>query len=176
MSTLTITKGVLFHQLSQNFDFWIGRGYPLHSSVVLILSLFFPGSHIEAQKPRVYWKPVNQIGPIPHDAICFSENKMIFSEDSILLPRTYMIARSEFPGGWDFVKSTKTLAKYVIDLGHKEYKDPNTFEVSRIFRTICFIINLLTTEDPMTHEWFFRSCVASATRSNGSGFPQGKEP
>ncbi|KAA1130100.1 hypothetical protein PGTUg99_010894 [Puccinia graminis f. sp. tritici] len=85
--------------------------------------------HIEEQKPRVYWKPVNHIGPIPHDAICFSENKMIFSEDSVLLPRTYMIARSECPGGWDFVKSTKTLARYVIDLGHKEYKDPNTFEI-----------------------------------------------
>ncbi|KAA1108250.1 hypothetical protein PGT21_005789 [Puccinia graminis f. sp. tritici] len=54
---------------------------------------------------------------------------MIFSEDSVLLPRTYMIARSECPGGWDFVKSTKTLARYVIDLGHKEYKDPNTFEI-----------------------------------------------
>ena len=40
-----------------------------------------------------------------------------------------MIARAGSEGDFTCVTASRNLAKYVIDFGHREYEDPNTYEV-----------------------------------------------
>ncbi|KAH9461814.1 hypothetical protein Pst134EB_005735 [Puccinia striiformis f. sp. tritici] len=105
-------------------------------------------AQIEEQTPLVYWKPVDQDDPMPNDAISFSDKQMSYHENSGLTPRSYIIARTECKSVFESVKYPYNLAKYVIDLGHREYEDPYAYELV-----------------------VYRFYAASATRSDGRDFP-----
>ncbi|PLW23230.1 hypothetical protein PCASD_06426 [Puccinia coronata f. sp. avenae] len=54
---------------------------------------------------------------------------MMFSGAPGSQPRPYMIARTGLTEGLSPIQNSENLAKYVIDLDHKEYRDPDTYEV-----------------------------------------------
>jgi hypothetical protein len=66
--------------------------------------------------------------------VIYFSNKMMFSGAPGSQPRPYMIARTGLTEGLSPIQNSENLAKYVIDLDHKEYRDPDTYEVIRSFK------------------------------------------